>query len=87
MPSRKFHNIFAKLFMPWVPYEKIDEINRIIDSAYFLNPRKHRKIFGHSKESGLALSTITRDPNVLLLWAIHVWLDKNFKSGKQIKKR
>jgi hypothetical protein len=82
MPSRKIHNTIAKLFFPYISYEKIDEINRVIDSAYFINPRKHREMLGHSKEAGLALTNITRDPNTLLLWALHVWLDKNFKTKR-----
>jgi hypothetical protein len=81
MPSRKIHNLFAKTLFPWIPYSKIDKINRKIDSAYFLSPKKHRKILGHSLESGLALTILEKDPNVLLLWGSHVWLDK-FKFKK-----
>jgi hypothetical protein len=82
MPSRKIHNTIAKTLFPWIPYSKINRVNKTIDSAYLINPKKHRQILGHSLESGLALTTIEKDPDVFLLWGLHVWLDKTVKTGK-----
>ena len=79
MPSRRFHNKLNKLLLK----KDYDEINRLIDIAYFINPRKHREIWGHSKITPYLIYLYTGDINAFLAAYLHLKADKEISKDKE----
>lgn len=76
MPSHNLHNLIAKIIFPWIDEKKIKKINRLIDEPYKILKSRHRELF-HKKDitTLLFLLKYGKDPDVIPLWLLHVYLD------------
>ncbi len=82
MPSRKFHNLLNKIILG----KEYDFINRLIDFPYFLNPKRHREIFGHNIElTPLLFYLVYKDVDVALATILHIIADKYIDKEKEKK--
>jgi len=83
MPSHRFHRKIAELIFGKEIVKKYYWIDKFIDSAYYLSPRNHRKIFGHDKNSLLSTFLLTNDIIALGYHALHILLDEKIDKKKE----